>query len=155
MHSVMGILASAKMNLSLMIASAILLAGGALYLAITRGDPVSPLFRHGRTIEIVAALLLWSMAAWAVRRLTVGRLPGLQLNLPGIIWGGSRLAFLVATLLLIVGWLTALAFGLTVKVAFIQAVALLFIVTFFTGIAGGAVINSMLAIQHWRGRKPE
>ncbi|HEX8214224.1 MAG TPA: hypothetical protein VF582_01995 [Allosphingosinicella sp.] len=151
----MSIRASAKMNMSLMIASAILLAGGALYLAITRGDPLSPLFRHGRTIEIIAVLLLWSMAALAVRRFTVGRLPELQLNLPGVIWGGSRVALLIATVLLMVGWLAALAFGLTVQVAFLRAVVLLLVVTFFTGIAGKAIINSLLAIRHWRGGTPE
>ncbi len=143
------------MNLSLIIAAAILLAGGALYLAITTGDPVRPLFSHGRTVEIVAGLLLWSMAALAVRRLTVGRLPALQLNLPSIIWGGSRFALLFAMVMLFLGWLTALAFGLTVHVAFFQAVALLVVVTVFTRIAGDAAINSMLAIRHWRGRKPE
>jgi len=146
---------SAKLTLALVIAGALLLAGGALYLAITEGDPVSPLFRHVLTLEVMGTFLVWFTVAWAARRFTVGKLPRLQLNSAGVIWGGSRVALLIATVLLMIGWLAALAFGLAVQIAFVRAVLLLVVVTAFTGMAGGAFLNSMLAFRHWRVQTPE
>jgi hypothetical protein len=155
MLCVMSIRPSPRVALWMVIAGAVLLPGAALYLAITGGDPVSPLFRRVLTMQIMAALLLWFIAAWAARRLTVGRLPKPQLNSTGILWGGSRVALLIATVLLMLGWLTSLALGLAVQVAFARAVVLLFVVTALTGLAGGAVINSVLVARHWRAHTPE
>jgi hypothetical protein len=92
------------------------------------------------------------MAALAVRPFTVERLPKLRLSLPVVMWSGSQVILLIATVLLMIGCLAALAFGLAVQVAFLRAVALLAVVTFFTGIAGGAIINSRSVVRHWRGK---
>jgi hypothetical protein len=146
---------AAKSALALVVAGALLLAGGALYLSITQGDPISPLFRHVLTIEVMAALVVWFTAAWTARRFTVGRLPKLQLGSAGLLWGGSRVALLIATVLLLIGWLAALALGIAVQTAFLRAAVLLLVVTAFTGIAGGAFFNSILAIRHRRVQTPE
>lgn len=145
---------SPRSALALVIAAALLLAGGALYLATLVGDPVGPLFRHVLTLQVIAVLLIWFAAAWAARRFIVGKLPKLELNYAGLIWGASRVALLIATVLLLLGWLTVLALGLAVETAFVRAAILLLIVTAITGIAGGAFLNSLLAIQHWRVQKP-
>jgi hypothetical protein len=151
----MSIRPSAKATLVLVIAGALLLAGGALYLAITERDPVLPLFRNVLANQVMAALVVWFAAAWAARRFTVGKLPNLQLNSAGLIWGGSRVALLIATVLLMTGWLAAFAFGLAVQTAFFQAAVMLLVVTAVTGIAGGAFLNSVLAFRHWHVQTPE
>jgi nitrate/nitrite transporter NarK len=63
-------------------------------------------------------------------------------------------ALLVATVLLVICWLAALTFGLAAQTAFVQAAVLLLVVTALTGIAGGAFLNSALAIRHWRSKRP-
>ena len=64
---------SARRALAFVIFGAILLAGGALLLAFTRGGPASSLLQHVLTIQVIVVLLTWSLLAWSARRLTVGK----------------------------------------------------------------------------------
>jgi hypothetical protein len=146
---------SPKSALALVVGGALLLAGGALYLTVSRSDAVSPLFQHVLTIQIIIALAVWFAAARVARRFTVGKLQKLPLSPGAVIWGSSRLALLLATVLLMIGWLAALILGLAVETAFVQAVVLLLIVTAFTGMEGGAFLNSILAIRHCRAHTPK
>ena len=65
------------------------------------------------------------------------------------------MAFLLATITVIVGWLIALALGLEIETALIRAGVLLVVAMAFTGIIGGAFFNSMLAIRHLRAQGPQ
>lgn len=152
----MGASVSARRAIAFVIVGAILLSGGALFLTFTRGDPARSLFQHVLTIQVIVALLLWSFLAWSARRLTVGKSPKFRPNSVAIfIWGGSRVSLLIATVTAMVGWLFALALGLDIATALIRAVVLLVVVTAFTGIMGGAFLNSLLAVRHWRGHGTE
>ncbi len=147
---------SARRALAFVIVGAILLAAGALFLTFTRGDPASSVFQHVLTIQVIAVLLVWFFLAWSARRLIVGKSPKLRPNsVATFIWGGSRVSLLIATVTAMVGWLIALALGLDIATAFVRAVVLLVVVTAFTGIIGGAFLNSLLAVRHWRGHGTE
>ena len=67
------------------------------------------------------------------------------------VWGGSRVSLLIATIAEMVGCLIALALDLEIATAFVRAAVLLAVVMAFTGIIGGALLNSVLAVRHWRG----
>jgi hypothetical protein len=143
----------ARRALAFVIVGAILLAGGALSLAVTERDPAIFLFQHVLTIRVIAVILIWNLLAWSARRLIVGKLPELRLNsLTALVWGGSRVAFVIATVTVLVGWLIALALGLEIATAFIRAVVLLVVAMAFTGIIGGAFLNLRLAVRHLRGQ---
>ncbi len=147
---------SPRSAFAFIIGGAILLAGGALSLTFTSGDAVSPLFEHVLTIQVIAFLLVWYFLAWSARRLIVGQLPKLRQNSSAaFIWGGSRVSLLIATVIVMIGWLVALALGLEIAMAFVRAIVLLVVATAFTGIIGRALLNSMLAVRHWRGHKTQ
>ena len=147
---------SAKRALAVVIFGAILLACGALSLSVTERDPAASLFQHVLTIKVIAVILIWNLLAWSARRLIVGKLPELRMNsLMALIWGGSRVAFLIATVAALVGWLIALALGLEIATALIRAVVLLAVAMAFTGMIGGAFLNSMLAIRRLRGQRTQ
>jgi len=137
---------------TIVIAAGLLIAGGAVLLTMQR-DPINGLFRHALTVEIIAGLLAWNLIAWAARRVTIGKLPKMRLNSTAtFVWGGFRVALFVATVALLVCWVTALVIGLAVETMIVKAVLLLFLVTAFTGITAGAFLNSMLIVRRWRGQ---
>jgi hypothetical protein len=140
----------ANSALWLVMSAALSLAGGALYLAIIQVDPAGSLFRPELTIEIWAILLAGSATAWIARLLTVGKHPRPQLNWAIGLWVGSRLALLIAIAVLLIGWLVAVASGLTVQTYLLRAAVLLLVVSAFTSIAGGGVLNAIMAFRHWR-----
>ncbi len=145
---------AARPVLALVISVALLLASGALLLTFTQGDSVSPLFGHVLTVQVILALVVWSLVAWGVRRLVIGKLPKMRLNSrAAFIWGGFRVALLIATVTLMVCWFAALALGLAAETAIVRAVVLLLVVTAFTGITAGASFNSMLVLKRWRDRR--
>ena len=147
----MGISRRARLPLFFIAVAALALAISAVSLAVTFGDPVSPLFAHVLTIPVIAALVIWFALAWAARRATIGDLPKESVNSwAAFVWGGSRVALLLATVLVTVGWLITLALGLELATDFVRALVLLLVVTAFTGIAGGAFLNSVWAMRHWR-----
>ena len=97
--------------------------------------------------------MAWSLLALGPRWVLVGKLPKRPVSfVPVLIWGGFRVALLVATVTVIVCWLAGLAFGLAVSTTFVRALILILIFSAFTGITGGAFINSMLAVGQWRRR---
>ncbi|MEO7411251.1 MAG: hypothetical protein ABIU10_08030 [Sphingomicrobium sp.] len=152
----MGVPVPARSAIAFVIVGAILLLSGALFLTFTKGDPASALFQHVLTIQAIAALLVWFVLAWSARRLPVGKPPKLRPNsVATLVWVGSRISFLIATVIAMFGWLIALALGLDIATALVRAVVLLVVVTAFTGIIGGAFLNSVLAVRHWRGRRTE
>ena len=147
-------LPSPKPALALVLLAALLIASGALFLTIDRGDVLGPLFRYGPAIQVIAMLFVWSLLAWSARRLIVGKLPTLALNSwAALIWAGSRVALLFAIISVMAGWLIALVLGLEVETAFARAIVLLVVVTALTGMISGAFLNSFLAVRHWRARK--
>lgn len=147
---------SARSALAFIVPGAILLSGGALFLTVTRGDLPSSLFQQVLTIQFTAGLFVWFFLAWSARRLVVGKLPKPRSNsVATFVWGASRVSLLIATLTAMVCWLIALALGLDIATAFIRAVVLLVVATAFTGVIGGAFLNSVLAVRHWCGHGTE
>lgn len=142
-----------RLLLTLVIVAGLLIAGGAVLLT-TQADPISGLFRHVLTVEVIAGLVVWNLLAWAARRVTVGKSPKMPLNSTAtFVWGGFRVALFIATVTLLVCWVTALLIGFVLEAAFIKAVVLLLLVTAFTGITAGAFLNSMLVVRRWRGQR--
>ena len=142
---------SARRASAIVIVEATLFAGGAVFLSVTERDPTISLFQHVLTIQVVAVILIWSLLAWSARWLIVGKLPELRLNsLSALILGGSRVAILIATVTVMVGWLIALALGLEIAPALFRAGVLLAVAMAFIGIIGGAFLNSVLAVRHLR-----
>ena len=143
---------SARRALAFVIVGAISLAVGALFLTITSGDPASSLFQHVLTIQVITVILIWYMLAWSARRLIVGKAPELRLKSLTALWVLSRVSLLIATVTLLVGWLITLPLGLEIGTTLVRAGVLLVVATAFTGIIGGAFLNSMLAVRHLRGQ---
>ena len=88
-----------------------------------------------------------TISSWAARRLALRKAPMVRVGQTWLLWVGSRLALLIATFLLVIGWFATLALGFAVQTAFIRAASLLCVVTAFTGIAAGALLNSMVAMR--------
>ena len=143
---------SARRALAFVIVGAILLAVGALFLTFTSGDPASSLFQHVLTIQVIAVILIWHLLAWSARRLIVGKAPEPRLKSLTAIWVLSQVSLLIATVTLLVGWLITLPLGLEIGTTLARAGVLLVVATAFTGIIGGAFLNSMLAARHLRGQ---
>src|SRR5205809_765742 len=121
------------------IIASLLIASGAVYLTATQGDMLGPLFQHVLTGRVLVSIISWTCLAHAARRLLVGKLPKIRLSSrAALVWGGSRVALLIAVVMVLVIWITALTLGLAIKTALVRAMALLFVVTAFTGIIGGA-----------------
>ena len=136
---------------TLVVIAGLLLASGAAFLAM-HGDPTSPLFGNVLTVRVIVGLVVWSVLAWAARRVTLGRLPKMRLNSTAtLVWGGFRVALFIAAVTLMVSWLLALALGGGVETTLVRALVLVLLVTFFTSIAAGAFFNSMLVVRRWRG----
>jgi hypothetical protein len=141
---------SATTALTLVVCCAFLMAGAALYLTLGTGDPLKSVFRQVLTIYVIVGLVVWFAAAWLARGLIVGRLPKLQMSATVLIWSGFRIALLIAVVLLLICWLGALALQLPLEVAFVRAAVLLMVVAAFTGMTGGAFLNSTFALRHLR-----
>lgn len=142
---------SPRLVLAALVAGALLLAASALGLTATGGNAV---FGYVANIQAILAIIAWAALAWLARRLVVGRIedkPSDSLAL--FMWGGFRVCLLLATVVLLVGWLIGLAMGHALQPALLQAVVLMVVVTAVTGIIGTATVNSWLAIRHWRRRK--
>lgn len=141
----------ARLVLLLIAPGGLAIAVAAVWLAITFHDPAGALFRQVLIIPALGALLAWFALASGARRYTVGKLPRLRMNSPAaLVWGGFRVALLIASVLVLVGWLGALALGVELASAFIGGFVLLAFLTVVTGLAGGAFINSALVVRHWR-----
>lgn len=140
---------------TLVIIAGLLLASGSAFLAM-QGDPTSPLFGNVLTVPVIVGLVVWSVLAWAARRMTLGKLPRMRLNSTvTFVWGGFRVALFIAAVTLMVCWLAALALGVTIETAFVRALVLVLLVTVFTSIAAGAFFYSMLVVRRWRGGKAQ
>jgi len=143
----------ARLWIALVVFAGLAVASGAVFYSATEHDPIGPLFRQSLTAPVIVGLMAWSLLALGARWLLVGKLPKRPVSfVPTLIWGGFRVALLVATVTAIVGWLAALALGLAVSTIVFRALVLILIFSAFTGITGGAFINSMLAIGEWRRR---
>ena len=119
-----------------------------------QGDPVSALLQNPSTLYLLAGLVVWRLLAGAARWIILKALPNVGSEASaGLVWGSFRLALLVATVTALVGWLAAMTMGLALQAVLIEAVLLLVLVTAFTGVLGGAVFDSMLAVRHWRERR--
>ncbi|WP_346244780.1 hypothetical protein [Sphingomonas rustica] len=117
----------------------------------TFGDVLGILFHYDATTWIIVAMVAWSAAAWATRRIRVGQTTGLYLETYPIVgWVLLRVALLFSCGILLAGWLTALATGSTITLLFIRAAALLMVVSFVVSVTGGAAINSWLAAKGGR-----
>jgi hypothetical protein len=144
------------MLVTLVVIAGLLLAGGAVYLTATQGDLLGPLFGDVLAMPVIGAVVVWFLMTWAARRTIVGSLPDTRrASNAALIWGGSRLALLLGVIILLVCWLGALALGFALEIALIRAVGLLAVLTAFTGIIGGAFLNSVATVRHWRVRKTD
>jgi hypothetical protein len=114
------------------------------------------LFRQALTIQVILGLVVWSLLAWAARRLMVGKVEKMSAtSIPTFIWAGFRVALLIAAVSAIVCWLAALALGLETATVFLRALILILVVAAFTGIFGGASYNSMLVVRRMRQRQTQ
>ena len=135
------------------VASGIILAAIALFVTEKLGDATSVLFDQLLPIPAIGVLLLWAVIAWVARRALYDQPPDLTLHSRGIlVWVGSRISLLVATVLLLIPWIIALATGHDAMPTLLRAFILVLVVTALTGIIGGAVLNSALAIRQFRKR---
>jgi hypothetical protein len=143
----------ARVLLTLVVVSGLLLASVAVFLSVGVGDPIGPLFRQALTIQVILGVVVWSLLAWAARRLVVGRLGNTPLtSTAALVWGGFRVALLIAAVTVIVCGLASLVLGLEIGTAFVRALVLIVVVTAFTGIIGGAFFNSLLVVRRLRER---
>ena len=124
---------------------------GAVYVSVTFGDPVGLLFRSILTGPVILGIVSWSLLALALRWLTIGKLvrPPFASKVT-YLWGGSRLALILATLALGVTWLVSLALAWSSGAAILGAFIFIVVITAFTGLLGGAIGNSVLVAKHWR-----
>ena len=112
------------------------------------------MFGYVANIQAILVLIVWAALSWAVRRLVVGIVEDEPTNsLALFMWGGFRVCLLIATVVLLLGWLIALAVGHALQPALLQAVVLIVVVTAVTGMIGTAAANSWLVVRHWRRRK--
>lgn len=143
-----------RLLIASVVVAGLCVASGAVFFSATEVDPIGPLFHQALTGQIIVGLLAWSLLALGLRWLLLGRLPKMPISfVPGLIWGGFRIALLVATVIVIVVWLAALVLGLAVATTFFKALVLILMFSAFTGIAGGAFINSILAMGELRRRR--
>ncbi|MES2904762.1 MAG: hypothetical protein V4696_11300 [Pseudomonadota bacterium] len=142
---------SSSLGLVFVIVGALLLCIGALGVVTISGKVA---FEYVANIWFILAILVWAVLAWTARRFIVGRVGETPANsLPVLIWGAFRVCLLLATVILLVCWLVALALGHGMERPMLQAVVLIVVVTAVSGIIGGATLNSLLAIRHWQHRK--
>ena len=124
-----------------------------MFLTVRLGDPIGPLFSQLLTIQVLLGLVVWALLALTARRLMVGKVDNMpKTSIAIFLWGGFRVALLVATVTAIVCWLAALALGLEIATAFLRALVLILVVTAFTGMFGGAFFNTMLVVRRLRER---
>ena len=147
-----AILTSPRRALALLIAGSLALSGGALILAINSEDAVGSLFASVVTLPALAVLIGWALLAWLARRVAIGGVPEEPLGAFGLVWGGFRVSLLFAVVPVLCGWLVALALGHDLQFALLRASVLLVVFTALTGIMGGAIFNSSLAVGRWFGR---
>lgn len=144
---------SHRLATTLVVGAGIVLAAAAVLLS-GQGGPLSFMFRHGLFVGIMAGICVWNPIAWAARRVIVGKQPELCLSSTlTSLWGGFRVALLVAVVTLLVFAVAALAIGLGVGATLVKAIVLVMFVAAITGITAGAIFNSMLVVRHWRGHK--
>ena len=129
-------------------------ASGAVYLAITFGDPVGLLIRNILTGPVILGIVSWSLLALALRWVTLGKTVRPSIASKGTyFWGGSRLALILATLALGVAWLASLALARSSEAAILGAFIFIAVITAFTGLLGGAIVNSVFVAKHWKRPK--
>lgn len=127
------------------------LAIAAFALSYAVGDILGMLFHYDATIWIIVALVAWFTVALAARLIRFGQIKGLKLTGRTIIGRALlRVALLLSCGILLAGWLTALATGSGLATVFIRATALLMVASFVVSVAGGATINSLLAVKRRR-----
>ena len=130
---------------------ALAVATGSIILAEAVGDPVGLVFHLRTTGPVVVGVLVWAVAALAVRSLIVGKFPSASVDSRAmLLWGGSRFVLLLAVVLNLVSWLISVALGLEVSNAFLRSLVFLIVVSAFLGIAGVAFLNSVVTVRSWR-----
>jgi len=140
-----------RMQVILVFAGGLLVAGIALALAIHFRDAASHKVSVGLPLSVMGAIVLGALLAWIARHLWIGPSP----NIPATSrwtrgWIVSRLVLLIATFTLFVGWLLALASGHSLQLAFLGAFLNMIVVTGLSGIIGEAVWNSALVVGRLR-----
>jgi hypothetical protein len=144
---------SSRLLLSLAVAAGALLAAGAVFLTRRPIAPLGSPFQPALTVPVMVSILLWALLSLAARRKFVGKLPKAQtFSLPALIWGGSRVAFACSFLILLTCWVISFAFDLEATPTFLQAGVLVLVWMGFTGLIGGAFLNSLLVVRRWRSR---
>jgi len=132
-------------------ALAIALAIGSISLTMAVGDPIELVFHLQFTGLVVLGVLVWAVAALTARRLIIGKFPSASVDSRALfLWGGSRFVLLLAVLLDLVIWFVSIALGLEMSNTFLRGLVLLLVVSAFLGIAGGALLNSVVTLRHWR-----
>lgn len=140
---------SAKLTLALIATGALLLAGSALLLSFDGFALPGPL--QDVVLLAFGILLGWSLLAWSARRLLVpGPLKSRLYSIPAMAWFGLRMALLLATLAVILGWASAAAIGSGVTPALARAFVPLVLLSTALSMIDGAVRNTLLTVRRAR-----
>jgi hypothetical protein len=147
---------SDRLLLSLVLVAAVLLAAGAFLLAAQPTDLSGPRYQDFPIAPVVLVFFAWALLSVTARLLFIGRLPKSQKpSWAAMMWGGSRFAMAISTLILLICWLVSLAVGLQAEATFLHAAVLLLVFMGLTGVVGGAYLNSLLVLRRWRSGRTE
>ena len=133
--------------------SAVLIALVAFAVCFMSGPTPADFFGSPLKLRLWLALIIWNVLAWAARRVLVGKTKGLRLK------GSPVAAFVLlkVSLLLAIGtlfilWLASAVAKWSLATVVIKAALLLLLCNLIFGLAGGAAINSVLAVRRFRLR---
>jgi len=93
---------------------------------------------------------LCQLIAWPARRLLVGKVRALPKTRLLLTFLASRIALLIAAVILLVGTIVAYALGIDGRVVVLRSLVGIMLITAATGMLGGAAINTAVLLRHWR-----
>lgn len=147
---------SDRLLLSLVLVAAVIFAAGAFLLAAQPTEVSAPRYQDFPIAPVILVFFVWPLLSVTARLLFIGRLPKSQKpSWAALMWGGSRFAIVISTLMLLICWLVSLAVGLRAEATFLHAAVLLLVFMGLTGAVGGAFLNSLLVLRRWRSGRTE
>lgn len=132
---------------------AILIGLAAFAICLAYGLTPADFFGSSRKLSLWLGLLIWNVLAWVARRVLVGKTKGIRLTgIPVVAFVLFKLSLLSAIGILLVIWLASAVAKWSLATVLIKAALMLLVLNMIVGIAGGAAINSILAIRRARSR---
>jgi hypothetical protein len=138
--------------------SGLAVAGGAIALTASVGDPISPLFQHAFAGPILLAIVAWGIVAIGVRWVRFGRSKKNPLGpTASSVWVCVYLVLLIAVFADLAFLVIALTLGLDAEVRGALIRSLIFLVLLYgvTSMLGTALFNSLVAVSSNRTPRPD